>query len=250
MTASVFIYGFHAVTVKLRQHSQSVQEIYLDSGRQDQRAKELLHLANSLNVRVVLLDTQRLDGMAGGGKHQGVVAKAAPTQLANHLDDVLAGLTEPALLLVLDGVQDPHNLGACLRVADAFGVHAVIAPKDRAVGLNATAAKVACGAAETVPYLTVTNLARTLRELKEQDVWIVGTAADADQDLFAAKLEGALAWVLGAEGSGMRRLTRELCDFTVNIPMFGGVESLNVSVASGICIYEARRQRAMQTLKQ
>jgi 23S rRNA (guanosine2251-2'-O)-methyltransferase len=147
-------------------------------------------------------------------------------------------------LLVLDGVQDPHNLGACLRVADAMGAHAVVVPKDRAAGLNATVRKVASGAAETVPLVTVTNLARSLREIKEAGVWVVGTAGEAQGDLFTAKLDGPTAWVMGAEGEGLRRLTRETCDQLVRIPMFGSVESLNVSVASGICLYETRRQRA------
>jgi 23S rRNA (guanosine2251-2'-O)-methyltransferase len=162
-----------------------------------------------------------------------------------HLDDVLETLEEPPLLLVLDGVQDPHNLGACLRSADAFGVHAVIAPKDRAVGINATVEKVACGAAETVPYITVTNLARTLRELKERNIWVVGAAGEAEQDLHGFRHPGALAWVLGAEGEGLRRLTRETCDELVRIPMLGSVESLNVSVSAGVCLFEARRQRAL-----
>jgi 23S rRNA (guanosine2251-2'-O)-methyltransferase len=163
------------------------------------------------------------------------------------IHDVLENLAEPALLLVLDGVEDPHNLGACLRVADAMGAHAVIAPKDRAAGLNATVRKVACGAAESVPFLSVTNLARTLRELKDAGVWLVGAGAEAEQDLFSVKLAGPLALVLGAEGTGLRRLTAETCDDLVRIPMLGSVESLNVSVASGICLYEARRQRMAQT---
>ena len=159
------------------------------------------------------------------------------------LDDVLDTLEEPAFLLVLDGIQDPHNLGACLRVADAVGAHAVIAPKDRAVGLTQTAIKVASGAAESVPYITVTNLARTLRELQEREIWVIGTDAEAKEDLYAAQWPAATAWVLGAEGDGMRRLTRETCDQLVTIPMLGSVQSLNVSVASGVCLYEARRRR-------
>lgn len=241
---SAVIFGFHAVASRLRQRPESVLELYLAVGRQDRRAQELRQLAEGRGVAVALLDTGRLDGLSGGAKHQGVVAKVAPLPRYRFLDEVLEALREPALLLVLDGVQDPHNLGACLRVADAFGAHAVIAPKDRAVGLNQTVSKVACGAAETVPYIPVTNLARTLRDLKERGVWLAGTAAEAGQDLFSAKLDGPLAWVLGAEGTGMRRLTRELCDFLVGIPMFGSVESLNVSVSTGICLYETRRQRA------
>ena len=190
------------------------------------------------------VDGKRLEGMAGGGRrHQGVVArvKSMVRQLA--LDDVLDTLEEPPFLLVLDGVQDPHNLGACLRVADAVGAHAVIAPKDRAVGLTQTVAKVASGAAESVPYITVTNLARTLRELKERGIWVIGTDAEAQEDLYAATWPQGMAWVLGAEGDGIRRLTRENCDQLVTIPMLGSVQSLNVSVAAGVCLYEARRRR-------
>lgn len=241
--AQSFIYGFHAVTSRVRQNPKGVTEIYFDQGRQDPRARELLKLAESQGVRVVLVDRARLDRIAGHDKHQGVVAGVDALTTYHDVDDVLEQLTEPPLLLVLDGVQDPHNLGACLRVADAMGAHAVIVPKDRAVGLNATVRKVACGAAETVPFVMVTNLARTLRELKEQDVWVVGADGDADTELPAAKLEGPMALVLGAEGEGLRRLTKETCDQLVRIPMFGTVESLNVSVASGICLYEARRQR-------
>ena len=181
--------------------------------------------------------------MAGNARHQGVAARVDAARRVQHLEDVLDTLEEPPLLLVLDGVQDPHNLGACLRSADAFGVHAVIAPKDRAVGITATVEKVACGAAETVPYITVTNLARTLREMKERDIWVAGAAGEAEQDLNNFKHKGALAWVLGAEGEGLRRLTRETCDELVRIPMLGSVESLNVSVSAGICLFEARRQR-------
>lgn len=243
MSQSVLIHGFHAVTSRLRQNSDGVQEIYLDQGRHDQRSRDLLQLAESKDVKTIQVTRQRLDGMAGD-KHQGVVAKvAAQAALPHTLDGVLENLSESALLLVLDGVQDPHNLGACLRVADAMGAHAVIAPKDRAVGLNPTVRKVASGAAETVPFVTVTNLARTLRELQEMGVWVIGTAGEADQDLFSMKLDGPVAWVLGAEGEGLRRLTRENCDELARIPMFGSVESLNVSVAAGICLFESRRQR-------
>ncbi len=239
-----FIYGFHAVVAKLRHSPDDVTEIYLDRNRQDARARDLIRLAETHKARLIQADPGRLDGMAGGNaRHQGVVALVTGTQRVLKLDDVLDTLTEPPLLLVLDGVQDPHNLGACLRVADAAGVHALIAPKDRACGLNATAIKVASGAAETVPYITVTNLARTLRELQERDILTVGAAGEADADLYAIDQRGPLAWVLGAEGDGLRRLTRETCDQLARIPMLGSVESLNVSVASGICLFEARRQR-------
>jgi 23S rRNA (guanosine2251-2'-O)-methyltransferase len=237
------IHGFHAVTAKLRHDPEGVREIYLAAGRQDGRMRDLVQLAESRGIRLVSLDATRLDGMAGNAPHQGVVAKVAAQQKYLTVDDVLDGLTEPALLLVLDGVTDPHNLGACLRVADAAGAHAVIAPKDRACGLNATAIKVASGAADTVPYIVVTNLARTLRDLKERGIWTIGAAGEATQDLYAIEQKGATAWVLGAEGEGLRRLTRETCDELARIPMYGSVESLNVSVASGICLFEARRQR-------
>jgi 23S rRNA (guanosine2251-2'-O)-methyltransferase len=244
MAETRIIHGFHAVTARIRQHADSVLEIYVDTQRRDPRARELLKLAETAGVRIVPVDSKRLDGMAGHARHQGVAARVHAAQKVQHLDDVLDTLTEPALLLVLDGVQDPHNLGACLRSADAFGVHAVIAPKDRAVGITATVEKVACGAAETVPYITVTNIARTLRELKERDIWVVGAAGEAETDLHGFRHSGALAWVLGAEGEGLRRLTRETCDQLVRIPMLGSVESLNVSVSAGICLFEARRQRA------
>jgi 23S rRNA (guanosine2251-2'-O)-methyltransferase len=243
MAETRVIHGFHAVTARIRQQADSVLELYVDTQRRDPRVRDLLKLAESNSVRVVPVDTKRLDGMAGNARHQGVAARVDAAQKVRHLDDVLDTLTEPALLLVLDGVQDPHNLGACLRSADAFGIHAVIAPKDRAVGLNATVEKVACGAAETVPYITVTNLARTLRELQERDIWVVGADSEATTDLHGFRHSGALAWVLGAEGEGLRRLTKETCDQLVRIPMLGSVESLNVSVSAGVCLFESRRQR-------
>jgi len=245
MSMTRIVFGFHAVSSRLRQNPASVQEICVDKTRKDARMQDLLKLAEQKNVRVMQMDKERLDGLAANGRHQGVLARVTDTPLPyQDIHDVLeSGLSEPPFLLVLDGVEDPHNLGACLRVADAMGVHAVIAPKDRAAGLNATVRKVACGAAETVPFIAVTNLARTLRELKDAGVWVVGTAADAETDLFSARFQGPIAMVLGAEGTGLRRLTAETCDQLVSIPMFGSVESLNVSVASGICLYEARRQR-------
>jgi len=246
MTEFRIIHGFHAVASRLRSAPDTVREVYADAARNDRRGADLLKLAVTRNVRVITVDAQRLNGMTGHAQHQGVAASVAPAKLATHIDDVLDALTEPALLLILDGVTDPHNLGACLRVADAMGVHAVIAPKDRAVGLNATVSKVASGAAESVPYIAVTNLARTLRELKARDIWITGTDEHAPVDLSTAKLDGARALVVGAEGEGMRRLTRENCDELVRIPMRGSVESLNVSVSAGICLFEARRQRALR----
>ncbi|MDP2828003.1 MAG: 23S rRNA (guanosine(2251)-2'-O)-methyltransferase RlmB [Sulfuricellaceae bacterium] len=237
------VYGFHAVNSCIRQDHSRVEEILFDEGRHDPRAKDLLDKAQALKLTVRLVGRDELTRRAGSDRHQGVVARVIERALPHTLDGVLEHLGEPALLLVLDGVQDPHNLGACLRVADAMGAHAVIAPKDRAVGLNPTVRKVASGAAETVPFITVTNLARTLRELQDLGIWVVGTAGEAEKDLHGIKLGGPLALVLGAEGEGLRRLTRENCDELVRIPMLGSVGSLNVSVAAGICLYEARRQR-------
>ncbi|GAA5786359.1 23S rRNA (guanosine(2251)-2'-O)-methyltransferase RlmB [Chitiniphilus shinanonensis] len=240
------LHGFHAVAARLKRFPDSVLEIYLDAARHDARARDLTQLAQAHGVKVLHVDDKRLSGLTGDARHQGVAAQIDAGKSYVTLEDVLDDLTEPAFLLVLDGITDPHNLGACLRVADAMGVHAVIAPKDKSVGLTATVSKVACGAAETVPYVMVTNLARTLRELKDREIWIAGTAADADVDLhhFSGGA-GAIAWVLGSEGEGMRRLTREHCDVLVSIPMFGAVESLNASVAAGIVLSETRRQRTL-----
>jgi 23S rRNA (guanosine2251-2'-O)-methyltransferase len=238
------LYGFHAVLARVRSDPQSVVEILVDEKRGDARAKEVVAAAERAGVRLMLVPVKRLDGFYGGGRHQGVVAIVMEKAGRESLEDLLERLAEPPLLLVLDGVTDPHNLGACLRVADAAGVHAVIAPRDRAAGINATVSKVASGAAETMPYFTVTNLARTLGELKERDIWIIGTDARAESDLYAADLPVPVAWVMGAEGEGMRRLTRERCDLLVRIPTRGTVRSLNVSVASGICLFESVRRRS------
>ncbi len=248
MSEARILFGFHAVLSRMRQHASSIQEVLIDRDRIDARMKDLLNMAEAAGVRVMQVERSRLDGMAGiNGRHQGVIARVVDTPIPyKDIHDILeSDLKEPPFFLVLDGVEDPHNLGACLRVADAMGVHAVIAPKDRAVGLNATVRKVACGAAETVPFIAVTNLARTLRELKEAGVFVVGTTMDAPASLLDTKLDGPIALVLGSEGEGIRRLTAETCDALVTIPMFGSVESLNVSVASGICLYEARRQRSL-----
>jgi 23S rRNA (guanosine2251-2'-O)-methyltransferase len=241
--SSKLLFGFHAVGVRLKTAAASVSEVHVDVARRDQRMRQLVERAQAAGVRVVDSDDARLTQMAGAPRHQGVVARVTPLPQSHSLDDLLDAVDGPPLLLVLDGVTDPHNLGACLRVADGAGVHAVVAPKDHAVGLNATVAKVASGAAETVPYLMVTNLARTLNELKERDILVVGTSDDAPITLYEADLKGAVALVLGAEGKGLRQLTRKTCDVLVRIPMLGAVESLNVSVASGVCLYEARRQR-------
>ena len=237
------LFGFHAVTVRLKVAPKSIRELHVDATRRDQRMKQFLAKVEEAGLKVIESDDDKLQKMCGTHRHQGVVARVEVIQKSNSLDDLLDGLTEPALLLVLDGITDPHNLGACLRVADGAGVHAVIAPKDHAVGINATVAKLASGAAETVPYFMVTNLARTLAELKERDIWIIGTSDDAPASLYQTDLRGPTALVLGAEGEGMRQLTRKNCDALVSIPMMGSVDSLNVSVASGVCLYEARRQR-------
>jgi 23S rRNA (guanosine2251-2'-O)-methyltransferase len=239
-----YLFGFHAVIARLRQHAESVREINISGSRNDRRARELIERAQLAGVSVHHIDDRRLDELAGSDKHQGVVALVDQSLQQQSLDEILDHATEPPLLLLLDGVTDPHNLGACLRSADAFAAHAVVVPKDRAVGLNPTVAKAASGAADAVPLVTVTNLARTIRDIKERNVWVVGADASGGENLFNADLGGPLAWVLGAEGSGLRRLTRELCDRVVAIPLMGSVASLNVSVAAGICLFETRRQRA------
>ena len=244
MAGERIIHGFHAVTSRLRRRAAGVREIYLDRARNDGRARELARLAAERGVRVLMVDGSRLDGMTGHARHQGVAAGVDTVELAQDIDEVLANLQEPGLLLILDGVTDPHNLGACLRVADAMGVHAVMVPKDRAAGITATVEKVASGAAETIPFLAVTNLARAMRDLQERGIWLIGADQGAERDVYSIRLEGPIGWVLGAEGEGMRRLTRETCDELARIPMLGTVESLNVSVTAGICLAETRRQRA------
>lgn len=242
MNAKV-LYGFHAVTVRLKIAPQSIVQVHVDGTRRDARMRQFVARVLEAGVKLVEDSDASLVQLAGNARHQGVVARVQPLPARHSLDDVLDAVEGPPLLLVLDGVTDPHNLGACLRVADGAGAHAVIAPKDHAVGLNATVAKVASGAAETVPYLMVTNLARCLGELKERDIRVLGLADDAAGTLYQADLRGGVALVLGAEGSGMRQLTRKHCDELLSIPMAGAVESLNVSVAAGVCLYEAARQR-------
>jgi len=243
MSAARALYGFHPVTARLRARPDSIRQLYVSNARHDPRMRELAARARAAGCEVHPVDAARLEQLAGTTQHQGVVALVDATAMPATIDDVLAALSEPALLLVLDGVTDPHNLGACLRSADVFGAHAIVVPKDRAVGVNATVAKTASGAADTVPVITVTNLARTLRELKDAGIWILGADAGGES-LYAADLSGPIAWVLGGEGSGLRRLTRESCDRIVGIPQQGSVASLNVSVAAGICLYASRRTRA------
>jgi 23S rRNA (guanosine2251-2'-O)-methyltransferase len=244
MSSPKVLFGFHAVGVRLKTAPRSIIEIYADPTRKDARMRQFLERAQEAGARVIEADGMRLAKLAGSHGHQGVAARVEALPTSHSLDDLLDQIKEPPLLLVLDGVTDPHNLGACLRVADGAGAHAVIAPKDHAVGINATVAKVASGAAETMPYFMVTNLARTLGELKERSIWCIGTSDDAPRTVYQADLKAAVALVLGAEGAGMRQLTRKTCDELVGIPMRGAVESLNVSVASGVCLYEALRQRA------
>jgi 23S rRNA (guanosine2251-2'-O)-methyltransferase len=243
MSSAKVLFGFHAVGVRLRTAPKSIVELYVEGSRRDARMRQFLQKAQEAGLRPIEADALRLARLAGSAGHQGVVARVEPLPVTSSLDDLLDAVQGPPLLLVLDGVTDPHNLGACLRVADGAGAHAVIAPKDHAVGINATVAKVASGAAETVPYFMVTNLARTLGELKERSIWCLGLSDEATQTLYQSDLKTATALVLGAEGTGLRQLTRKTCDALVSIPMLGAVESLNVSVASGICLYEAVRQR-------
>ena len=246
MSSPKVLFGFHAVGVRLKTAPASIVEIFFEPSRRDARMRQFLERAKEAGVRLIESDGMRLAKLAGSHGHQGVAARVQEIAQIHSLDELLEGLeaagTVP-LLLVLDGITDPHNLGACLRVADGAGAHAVIAPKDHAAGINATVAKVASGAAETMPYFMVTNLARTLGELKERSIWITGTSDDAPKTVYEVDLRGPTALVLGAEGQGMRQLTRKTCDQLVSIPMRGAVESLNVSVASGVCLYEALRQR-------
>jgi 23S rRNA (guanosine2251-2'-O)-methyltransferase len=256
MSSPKVLFGFHALGVRLKTAPQSIIEIYFEPTRRDARMRSFLDRANEAGVKLIESDSARLSKICGGHGHQGIAAKVQALAQVHSLDELLENLEAAnaelppeqrnhPLILVLDGVTDPHNLGACLRVADGAGAHAVIAPKDHAAGINATVAKVASGAAETVPYFMVTNLARTLNELKERNIWVIGTSDQAPATLYQTDLKGPVALVLGAEGAGMRQLTAKTCDALVSIPMRGAVESLNVSVASGVCLYEALRQRTV-----
>ena len=238
------IFGFHSVEAILNKEPERFIEIYALKGREDKRLNPIINLARQFGVSIQFMQRKALDDKAKGEQHQGIIARVKEGKKYNEkdLDQIIANSDTP-FLLVLDGVTDPHNLGACLRNADAAGVDAIIVPKDKSAKLNGTARKVACGAAETGPLVQVTNLARTRRDIKEMGVWVVGTAGETDVEVFDAKLTGPMAIVMGAEGSGMRRLTREHCDELVKIPMVGTVSSLNVSVATGICLFEVLRQR-------
>lgn len=254
MSSAKTLFGFHAIGVRIKTAPASILEIHIEPTRRDARMRQFVERIKEAGIRLIESDGMRLAKLCGSHGHQGVVARVQAIVQTHSLDELLERLeasqadlpvaqrVQP-LLLVLDGVTDPHNLGACLRVADGAGAHAVIAPKDHAAGINATVAKVASGAAETVPYFMVTNLARTLCELKERNIWVIGTSDTATQTVYDADLRGPVALVLGAEGDGMRQLTAKTCDQLVRIPMQGAVESLNVSVASGVCLFEAVRQR-------
>lgn len=238
------VYGVHAVEALLRHHPRRVKQVWLAEGRDDPRVQILVRLAGEARVRVGQCERREMDAWVEG-VHQGVVADVSPSQVWGEvmLEELLDRSEAPPLLLVLDGVTDPHNLGACLRTADAAGALAVLVPKDKSATLNATVRKVACGAAEVIPLVAVTNLARTLEKLQQRGLWVVGTAGEAEKEIYDQDLTGPLVLVMGAEGKGMRRLTREHCDHLVRLPMAGSVSSLNVSVASGVCLFEALRQR-------
>ena len=244
-TKKQIIFGIHAVSSLLAHQADRIVRVCLQKDRKDDKITEIADKAVEQDVSVEYIPKRELDKIAPDANHQGVVAYCQAARILDEHDlkELLEKLTEPAFLLVLDGVQDPHNLGACFRSADAAGVHVIIAPKDRAVGLTPTVSKVASGAMETVPFAQVTNIARTLGMLKEMGVWIYGTDGEVEQTIYQTDFTGPVALVLGAEGEGMRRLTREHCDILVKIPMLGTVESLNVSVAAGVTLFEVVRQR-------
>lgn len=245
MTTEDLVFGLHTVNALLQQAPERIVQIYVQQGRDDQRVRLALDEARAHNVNIKALSRMELDKLFPGIKHQGIIAQCVKAKIytEDDLEDLLDALDTPPFLLILDGVQDPHNLGACLRSANAAGVHIVIAPADHSVGLTPVARKVASGAAEVTPFIQVTNLARTLRKLKERGIWLFGACAEDATPIYKADLRGAVALVLGAEGQGLRRLTKEICDYLVVVPMHGSVESLNVSVATGICLFEALRQR-------
>ena len=251
MSKSELIYGIHAVEATLENNPERIIAVYALKGRQDDRMLPIIQGLQRLGVSVQFMQRKALDDKSDGGQHQGIIArvKSAPVLNEGDLDDILKANQGNVFLLILDGVTDPHNLGACLRSADAAGVHAVVVPKDKSASLTPTVRKVACGAAESIPLIQVTNLARTLRELQEAGVWLYGAAGEAEQSVYETKLTGPVALIMGAEGAGLRRLTREHCDGLINLPMAGTVSSLNVSVATGICLFEVVRQRAGYQIK-
>lgn len=245
MTNKQFLFGLHAVEAILQKQPERVIRLCVQQDRKDKKIEFLLTLAQQHGIHIDYVSRQELDRMTQESNHQGVVVfcNKARIYAESDLHLLLENIEVPPFVLVLDGIQDPHNLGACFRSADAAGVHAIIAPKDKSVGLTPVVSKVASGAAETVPFVQVTNLVRALEALKERGIWIYGAAAEASQTLYQTNLSGPVAIVLGAEGSGLRRLTREHCDVLLKIPMQGSVASLNVSVATGILLFEVVRQR-------
>jgi len=249
MSQDQYTYGLHAVLSLIERQSKAVEHIWLLQNRKDSRMEKLIAQAKQAHIGMTFVERKKLDQMVDA-PHQGVVARTRTqaTLKEADLEQLLDDLTAPAFLLILDGITDPHNLGACLRSADAAGVHAVIAPKDKSAQLNATVRKVACGAAEAVPFISVTNLARTMAWLQQRGVWITGTAGEVENSVYQLDLTGPMALVMGAEGKGMRRLTREHCDQLAFLPMAGSVSSLNVSVATGVCLFEAVRQRQIKAV--
>jgi 23S rRNA (guanosine2251-2'-O)-methyltransferase len=238
------IYGLHAMTAVIDREPERLIELFVLKGREDERLAYIVNEARRHDIGIQFCQRKTLDDKCNGEQHQGVVARAKPGKVLDECDlDIILKNQSTPFLLVLDGVTDPHNLGACLRTADAAGVHAVIVPKDKSATLSPTVRKVACGAAEAIPLIQVTNLSRTLKAMQDAGVWIVGTAGEAEQSIYACKLIGPTALVMGAEDKGMRRLTRENCDELIKLPMAGSVSSLNVSVATGVCLYEIVRQR-------
>ena len=246
MAQQEWLYGLHAMQAVIENEPERLIEVWVLKGRDDERLINIVNQARRFGVSVQFCNRKVLDDKVKGEQHQGIVARAKPAKTLDESDlDRLLDSTPVPLLLVLDGVTDPHNIGACLRTADAAGAHALIVPKDKSGGLTGTARKVACGAAEVVPFIQVTNLSRTLKQLQDKGVWVIGTAGEAEQLIYDCKLSGPMALVMGAEGKGMRRLTRETCDELVKLPMAGSVSSLNVSVATGVCLYEIVRQRGL-----
>lgn len=248
MAQQEWLYGLHAMQSVLEKEPERIIEVMVLKGRNDERLSEIVNQARRFGISIQFCQRKVLDDKVDGQQHQGVVARAKPARVLdeNDLSAILDNATQP-FLLVLDGVTDPHNLGACLRTADGAGVDAVVVPKDKSASLTPTVRKVACGAAEVMPLIQVTNLSRTLKQLKDKGVWVIGTAGETDQTLYDIDLAGPTALVMGAEGKGMRRLTRENCDQLVKLPMAGSVTSLNVSVATGVCLYEIVRQRQRTT---
>ncbi|MBE1287527.1 MAG: 23S rRNA (guanosine(2251)-2'-O)-methyltransferase RlmB [Alteromonadaceae bacterium] len=241
-----WLYGIHALEAVMQREPQRILELFIAKGRDDERLHNIVNLARKHRISVQFAQRKVLDDKARGEQHQGVLARAIAAKPLNESDlDSIINEADKPFLLVLDGVTDPHNLGAVLRSSDAAGVDAVIVPKDKSATLNATVRKVACGAADVIPLIQVTNLARTLADIQQQGVWVVGTAGEDEQLLYDCDMSGPTALVMGAEGKGMRRLTREKCDELIKLPMFGSVSSLNVSVATGICLYEVVRQRGV-----